>query len=445
MIDRYALPEMREIFAERRKLELWLRIELLAVEALAAEGVVPEEDWQRLRTAVGAVDPDRAREIERESQHDVIAFLRSVTERLGSEGRWLHYGLTSSDVLDTATAVILRDAVGVVETELARLAEIAGQLAIRHRRTVMIGRSHGIHAEPITFGFKAAGWLAEIERDRVRMARARETVNVGTISGAVGTHANVSTAVERHVLGALGLEADPAPTQVVSRDRHAELLTTLAICGGTLERIAVEIRHLQRTEVAEAFEPFGAGQQGSSAMPHKRNPILAERISGMARLLRGDALVGLENMALWHERDISHSSAERFVFERALGVAAYAVRALADLLDGLDVDPDRMRANLESTGGMIFSEALLLAMVAKGADRQEAYRLVQAAAMRSAGRGPSFGEAVTADPGISDWLSRDEIERAMDLDHHLAGIDASYAALGLDDTDAPAPRADASD
>jgi adenylosuccinate lyase len=445
VIERYALPELREIFSERRKLELWLRIELLVVEALAAEGVVPEGDWQRLRTAVGPVDPNRARDIERESQHDVIAFLRSITERLGSEGRWLHFGLTSSDVLDTATAVVLRDATSVVETELARLAEVARHLATRHRNTVMIGRSHGIHAEPITFGFKAAGWLAEIERDRVRLERARNAVSAGTISGAVGTHANVSAAVERHVLGALGLETDPAPTQVVSRDRHAELLTTLAILGGTLERIATEIRHLQRTEVAEAFEPFGAGQQGSSAMPHKRNPILAERISGMARLLRADALVGLENMALWHERDISHSSAERFVFERALGVAAYAVRTLADLLDGLEIDPDRMRANLDSTGGMIFSEALLLAMVAKGADRQEAYRLVQSAAMRAAAGDAIFRDVVGSDPGISDWLSREEIERAMDLEHHLAGIGASYSALGLDDTDAPAPRVDASD
>ena len=444
MIERYALPELREIFSERRKLELWLRIELLVVEALAAEGVVPEGDWQRLRSSVGSVDADRAREIERESQHDVIAFLRSITERLGSEGRWLHFGLTSSDVLDTATAVILRDATGVVETELARLAEVAGRLAIQHRQTVMIGRSHGIHAEPITFGFKAAGWLAEIERDRVRLDRARGAVSVGTISGAVGTHANVSATVERQVLGSLGLESDPAPTQVVSRDRHAELLSTLAILGGTLDRIATEIRHLQRTEVAEAFEPFGAGQQGSSAMPHKRNPVMAERITGMARLLRADALVGLENMALWHERDISHSSAERFLFERALGVAAYAVRTLADLLDGLEVDTDRMRANLESTGGVIFSEALLLAMVAKGADRQEAYRLVQAAAMRSITGDATFRDVIGGDPGISDWLSREEIEAAMNLQHHLAGIGASYAALGLDDTDAPTSRPDAS-
>ena len=432
MIDRYALPELREVFGEQHKLDLWLRIEMLAVEALRDAGIVPEADAERIRAAAGEVDVTRAREIERESQHDVIAFLRSVTERMGSEGRWLHYGLTSSDVLDTATAVVLRDAARLLETELARLLEVVRRLAIQHRATPMVGRSHGIHAEPITFGFKVAGWYAELGRDADRLARAREAVSVGSISGAVGTHANVSAEVERHVLDGLGLAADPAPTQVVSRDRHAELLAALAILGGTLERIAVEIRHLQRTEVGEAFEPFGSGQQGSSAMPHKRNPILAERITGMARLLRADAMVGLENMALWHERDISHSSAERFVFERALGVAAYATRTLADLLDGLEVDADRMRANLDQLGGMVYSEALLLAMVAKGADRQVAYRLVQAAAKRAWAGEATFADALHADPAVAEWLSSAEIDRAMDLEHHLAGIGVTYRALGLD-------------
>jgi adenylosuccinate lyase len=433
MIDRYALPELRDIFGERHKLELWLRIELLAVEGLHDAGVVPDDDFERIRAATGDVDVARAREIERESQHDVIAFLRSVTERLGPEGRWLHYGLTSSDVLDTATAVVLRDATRVVEGELARLAEVVRRLALQHRHTAMVGRSHGIHAEPITFGFKAAGWYAELLRDVERLARARAVVSVGSISGAVGTHANVSAEVERHVLDGLGLEADPAPTQVVSRDRHAELLTALAILGGTLERVAVELRHLQRTEVGEAFEPFGSGQQGSSAMPHKRNPILAERVTGMARLLRGDALIGLENMALWHERDISHSSAERFVFERALGVAAYATRTLADILDGIEVDAERMRSNLDQLGGMVYSEALLLAMIAKGADRQDAYYLVQAAAKRSWAGDVAFAEALASDPGVAEWLSADEIARAMDLEHHLAGIGVTYRALGLDE------------
>ena len=432
MIDRYALPELREIFSERRKLALWLRIELLAAEALHDTGVVPTPDWERVRSAATDVDVDRAREIERESQHDVIAFLRSVTERMGPEGRWLHYGLTSSDVLDTATAVILRDAATVVEAELSRLIEVVHRLALQYRETPMAGRSHGIHAEPITFGFKAAGWFAELERDAERLARARIGISVGSISGAVGTHANVSAEVERRVLEGVGLEPDPAPTQIVSRDRHAELLSALAILGGTLERIAVEVRHLQRTEVAEAFEPFSGGQQGSSAMPHKRNPILAERVSGLARLLRADALVGLENMALWHERDISHSSAERFVFERSLGVAAYATRTLADILDGLEVDADRMRANLELLGGMVYSEALLLAMIAKGADRQDAYRLVQGAAKRAWSGETSFDDALRSDPGVGEWLTGDEIDRAMDLRHHLAGIDVTYRALGLD-------------
>jgi adenylosuccinate lyase len=434
VIDRYALPELRDLFGERRKLQLWLRIELLAVEALNAEGVVPDADWERIRQEVGdgQVDPERAHEIERESQHDVIAFLRSVTERLGPEGRWLHFGLTSSDVLDTATAVTLRDATRAVEGELERLSEVVRRIALQHRSTPMVGRSHGIHAEPITFGFKAAGWYAELLRDAERLARARAGISVGKVSGAVGTHANVSAAVERHVCDGLGLEPDPAATQVVSRDRHAELLAALAILGGTLERVSVEIRHLQRTEVGEAFEPFGAGQQGSSAMPHKRNPVLAERVTGLARLLRADALVGFENMALWHERDISHSSAERFVFERALGVAAYATRTLATILDGLEVDADRMAANLDASGGMVYSEALLLAMVAKGADRQEAYRLVQAAARRASAGGGNFRDELLADEVVGEWLSRDEIERAMDLEHHLAGIETSYRALGLE-------------
>jgi adenylosuccinate lyase len=434
VIDRYALPELRELFGERRKLELWLRIELLAAEALHAEGLVPDDEWQRIRQelASAGVDPDRVHQIERESQHDVIAFLRSITERLGPEGRWLHYGLTSSDVLDTATAVTLRDATRVVEGELTRLAEVIRRLAIQHRSTPMVGRSHGIHAEPITFGFKVAGWYAEVLRDAERLERAREGISVGKVSGAVGTHANVSAAVERHVCEQLGLVADPAATQVVSRDRHAELLATLAILGGTLERISTELRHLQRTEVGEAFEPFGAGQQGSSAMPHKRNPVLAERVSGLARLLRADALVGFENMALWHERDISHSSAERFVFERALGVAAYGTRTLAGILDGLEVDAERMATNLGALGGMVYSEALLLAMVAKGADRQEAYRLVQGAAKRTWGGGQAFRAELLGDDGIAEWLTGDEIEATMDLEHHLAGIEATYRALGLE-------------
>jgi len=439
VIDRYVLPEMAQLFGERRKHQLWLRIELLAAEALNAAGVVPDADWERIRAAGLEVDPTRVQEIERESQHDVIAFLRSVTEQLGPEGRWLHYGLTSSDVLDTATAVTLRDATAVVEGELARLAEVVRRLALQHRSTPMVGRSHGIHAEPITFGFKAAGWLAEVTRDQARLVRAREGIAVGKLSGAVGTHAHVGVEVERFVCDSLGLVADPAATQVVSRDRHAELVSALAILGGTLERIAVEVRHLQRTEVAEAFEPFGAGQQGSSAMPHKRNPVLAERVTGLARLLRGDAVVAFENMPLWHERDISHSSAERFTFERALGVAAYATRTMADLLDGLEVDAPRMARNLELLDGMVYSEALLLAMIAKGADRQEAYRIVQDAAKRAWTADGSFRAELLADAALGRWLDAGEIERAMDLEQHLAGIGAAYRALGLEDAEPVLP------
>jgi adenylosuccinate lyase len=437
VIDRYALPELRELFSEQHKLDLWLRVELLAVEARHAAGLVPDADWERIRASVGSVDRARALEIEQESQHDVIAFLRSVTERLGPEGRWLHFGMTSSDVLDTATAVVLRDSTAFVEAELGKLAETIRGIAIDHRFTPMVGRSHGIHAEPITFGFKAAGWLAEVGRDQARLARAREGIAVGKISGAVGTHAHVTPEVEQFVCTALGLGVDPASTQVISRDRHAELLAALAILGGTLERIAVEVRHLQRTEVGEAFEPFGAGQQGSSAMPHKRNPVLAERITGFARLLRADALVGLENMALWHERDISHSSAERFVFERALGVAGYATRSMAMLLGGLEIDAERMARNLELLDGMVHSEALLLAMVAKGADRQEAYRLVQGAAKRAWSGEVSFGAALGADAEVGRWLSPDEVKGAMTIQPHVDGMQASYRALGLAHGDRP--------
>ena len=431
MIDRYALPELRELFSEQHKLDLWLQIELLAVEARHAAGLVPDDDWERIRASGRSVDGARAREIEQESQHDVIAFLRSVTERLGPEGRWLHFGLTSSDVLDTATAVVLRDATRFVEEELRKLADLLGGMASEHRSTPMVGRSHGIHAEPITFGFKVAGWLAEVQRDQARLARAREGVAVGKISGAVGTHAHVGAEVEEFVCRSLGLGVDPASTQVVSRDRHAELLTALAILGGTLERMAVEVRHLQRTEVGEAFEPFGAGQQGSSAMPHKRNPVLAERITGFARLLRADALVGLENMALWHERDISHSSAERFVFERALGVAGYATRSMTGLLSGLEIDAGRMAQNFDLLGGMVHSEALLLAMIAKGADRQEAYRLVQAAAKRAWSGESTFRTELAADAEVGRWLTADEVETAMTMQPHLDGIGATYRALGL--------------
>jgi adenylosuccinate lyase len=431
MIDRYALPELRELFSERHKLELWLRIEMLAAEARHAAGQMPDADWERIRDGVGVVDTGRAHEIEQESQHDVIAFLRSVTERLGPEGRWLHFGLTSSDVLDTATAVVLRDATRFVEDELQKLADQLRGMAVEHRSTPMVGRSHGIHAEPITFGFKAAGWYAEVQRDQARLARAREGIAVGKVSGAVGTHAHVSAEVERFVCSSLGLAVDPASTQVVSRDRHAELLAALAILGGALERMAIEVRHLQRTEVGEAFEPFGSGQQGSSAMPHKRNPVLAERITGLTRLLRADALVGFENMALWHERDISHSSAERFTFERALGVAAYATRSMTGLLSGLEVDVERMARNLDLLDGMVHSEALLLAMVAKGADRQEAYRLVQGAAKRAWSGASTFSAELLGDEEVGRWLSADEMRQAMTMQPHLDGIDATYQALGL--------------
>jgi adenylosuccinate lyase len=436
VIERYTLPEIGAVWTEEAKYRAWLEVELAVCRARARLGEIPVGEVEELAEKADFT-VERIHEIEEETNHDVIAFVSNVAETVNSPvACHFHFGLTSSDVLDTATAVVLRDAADVVLTELRRLAEVTRRLAIQHRSTPMVGRTHGIHAEPITFGFKVAGWYAEIERDVARLERARDQVAVGKISGAVGSHANVSAEVEAFICERLGLYPDPASTQVVSRDRHAELLTALAILGGTLERVSVEIRHLQRTEVGEAFEPFGTGQQGSSAMPHKRNPILAERVSGMARLLRADALVGLENMALWHERDISHSSAERFVFERALGVAAYATRTLGTILDGLEVDAERMARNLEQLDGMVYSEALLLAMVAKGADRQEAYRLVQSAAQRSWRGERSFREELLADEVVGSWLDSDEIGAAMSLEHHLAGVEATYRRLGLDGDDA---------
>ena len=433
MIERYALPELQEQFSERRKLQLWLQIELLAAEALNRAGVIPDADWERIHQATSdaSVDPARAHEIERESQHDVLAFLRSITERLGAEGRWLHYGLTSSDVLDTATAVTLRDATLLVERELARLAEVARHLALQHRTTRMIGRSHGIHAEPITFGFKAAGWYAELARDQARLARAREEIGVGKISGAVGSHANVSSEVERFVCEALGLEPDPAATQVVSRDRHAELLTALAILGGTLERIAIEIRHLQRTEVGEVFEPFGAGQQGSSAMPHKRNPVLAERVTGLARLLRGDALVALENMALWHERDISHSSAERVVFPDACAAVDFMAIEMTKVLQGLEVRPERMLRNLQFGGGVVFSGRVLTALVESGMSREDAYAIVQKAAMESLQEGgPGFRPQIEKNRAVMERIGA-RLDEVFDPWAGLENTDLAFERLSL--------------
>ncbi len=381
LIERYAPARMRQVFSDQRRFELWLQVEILVAEAWAELGRVPADALTAIRGA--RVDVERIREIEERRNHDVIAFLEQVGETIGPESRFVHLGLTSSDVIDTAFALQLKEAAAIIREELARLREAAAELALRHRSTLMIGRTHGIHAEPITFGFKVAGWVAELDRALARLDQAAAEVAVGKLSGAVGTHATVPPALEERVCERLGLGVDPVSTQIVSRDRHAGFMAALAVVAGTMERIATEIRHLQRSEVAEAFEPFGREQKGSSAMPHKRNPVLAERVCGLARTVRGYAATALENQALWHERDISHSSAERVVFPDACCLVDYMAITLAKVVGGLEVDADRMRENLDLGGGVVFSQRVLLALVESGMSREDAYEIVQSAAHRA--------------------------------------------------------------
>jgi adenylosuccinate lyase len=418
---------MREVWSDRRRFEHWLRIEILACEAWARSGRIPAEALPAIRRAT--FDADRIAEVEERVGHDVIAFLTVVGESIGPESRHLHLGMTSSDVLDTALALQLRESADLLIAELEKTREVAVELALRHRRTLMVGRTHGVHAEPITFGFKVAGWVAELDRARDRLAAARVEVSVGKLSGAVGTHATIPPEIEEAVMAGLGLAADPASTQVVSRDRHAGFLATLAITAGTLERIALEIRHLQRTEVGEAFEPFGREQKGSSAMPHKRNPVLCERICGLARVVRGYAATGLENMALWHERDISHSSAERIVFPDACALVLYMATQAHKVLAGLEVHPERMLANLQAGGGVAYSQRVLLALVESGLGREEAYRIVQSAAMRAVSGEGGFRANLEAEPIVRQRLP--DLEPLFDPAYYLLHVDAAFDRLQL--------------
>jgi len=426
MIERYTRPEMGRLWSDEARLARWLEIELALVDVLVERGEVPAEAAQLLRRNA-RVDVGRMLAIEAEVKHDVIAFLSAVAETVGDEGRFLHLGLTSSDVVDTAFALQLRDAADLLLRGLDRLRAAVRVQAVRHRSTVMIGRTHGIHAEAITFGLKCAGWYAELTRDRRRLAAARAEIAHGKLSGAVGTFANNDPAVEAAVCERLGLTPEPIATQIVPRDRHAVFFTALAVLAGTCERIAVEIRHLQRTEVGEVAEPFGAGQKGSSAMPHKRNPILSENLTGLARLVRGYAGAALEDIALWHERDISHSSVERVIGPDATIAVDFMLARLAGVVEGLEVRPEVMRANLERLGDAIFSEQVLLALVRRGVARDEAYRWVQ----RHALVGVDVRARLAADPDIRRHLARDELDRVFDITHHLRHIDALFTrALG---------------
>jgi len=417
MIERYTRPQMAAIWDEEAKLRLWLEVELLACEALAKRGDVPRDVPGKLRERA-TVNVERMREIERQVGHDVIAFVTSVAETCGPEGRYLHLGLTSSDVLDTAFAVQLVRAADLLIDGATALRDAIRTQAERHRGTVMVGRTHGIHAEPTTFGLKLAGWYAEMQRNLGRLHAAREAVGFGTLSGAVGTFAHLSPDVEAYVCERLGLRPEPLATQIVPRDRHAQFFSTLAVVAGSIERFALEIRHLQRSEVREAEEPFGGAQKGSSAMPHKRNPVLVENITGLARLMRAYAGAALEDIALWHERDISHSSVERVVAPDATIALDFMLHRMTGVVRDLVVHVDAMQANLERWRGAVFSEAVLLALVRKGVARDEAYRWVQRNGMQAM-EGADFRAAVAHDPDIARHLTAKEVAELFDLRHQL--------------------------
>jgi len=417
---------MSAVWSDEAKLEHWLAVELAVLDAWAEVGAVPSASARSVRERARVPSPARVAELERTTNHDVAAFVDAVCADLGPDGRWFHFGLTSSDVLDTALSLTIQTGGSLIRDGIDRASAAVLSRAEEHRSTVTIGRTHGVHAEPTTFGLKLLGWVFQLDRDRARLDRALAGMRVGKLSGAVGTYATTTPEVERLACEALGLEPAPTSTQILQRDRHAELLSTLAIVASSLDRFALEIRHLARTEVREVEEPFAQGQKGSSAMPHKRNPIVAERICGLARLVRGYAHVGLENVALWHERDISHSSAERVVLPDAFLAIDYMLDRFAWLMEGLVVRPERMRANLEATGGLFFSQRLLLALVESGLGRDEAYRMVQRHAMRAWDEGLDFRGLVRADQQIA---SRVDLGAVFDLGAYVKHVDAVFARV----------------
>jgi adenylosuccinate lyase len=425
MIQRYTHPEMGAIWSEQRRYETWLEVELAAADAMADAGLVPAEAARELRTRA-AFDIHRIEEIERTTQHDVIAFTTAVAEKVGPAARWLHFGLTSSDVVDTAQAIQMREACGVIVKGIAGLMEAVRSRAEEHRMTAMIGRTHGVHAEPMTFGVKLALWYAELQRDLDRILRARDAVSVGKLSGAVGTFAHLDPDIEAQVCRRLGLEPAPVASQVIQRDRHAELLSALAITAASLEKFALEIRGLQKTEIGEVEEPFGKGQKGSSAMPHKRNPIGCEQITGLARLVRANAMAAMENIALWHERDISHSSVERVILPDSFIALDHMLRRFTRIVSGMVVYPDRMRENLARSRGVVFSGTVLLELARRGVSREQAYEWVQRNAMRAFHDQQDFKALLLADPDLVAVLGEAEIERAFDLNDQLRNVDTIF-------------------
>jgi adenylosuccinate lyase len=428
MIDRYTRPEMGRIWTQECKYRKWLEVEVAVCEAQAERGVIPADAMEAIRSKAD-FDVPRIEQIEKETHHDVIAFLTSVGEYVGPAARFIHEGMTSSDVLDTAFALQLTAAADLLLEDLDRLLEVLQRRAYEWKDTVMIGRSHGIHAEPITFGLKFALWYAEMKRHRERLQRARESVRVGKISGAVGTYANIDPAIEKRVCFKLGLEPDPVSNQIIQRDRHAEFFSVVAIIGCSIEKIAVEIRHLQRTELREAEEFFSPGQKGSSAMPHKRNPIASENLSGLARVLRGNALAAMENVALWHERDISHSSVERIIGPDSTILLDYMLARLTRVLDRLTVYPENMRRNLGLTGGLFFSQQVMLALARKGLSREDAYRLVQRNAMRAWSEGSQLQELLQQDPEVTQRLDSEDLAAIFDINYHLKHVDTIFSQV----------------
>lgn len=428
MIPRYTPEDIGAIWTDAKRIEAWLKVELAACEAMTELGMIPADDLRSLKETAAKVDfaalAVRALEIEKTTKHDVIAFLTAFEELAGPPSRHVHFGMTSSDVLDTAFALQLLDAIALIEAALDGLRAAVKKRAEEHRKTVMIGRSHGIHAEPITFGMVLASWYAELTRSRHRLTAARNEIAVGKISGAVGTSAHLPLSVEANALAKLGLAPETVATQVVSRDRHAQLFSTLAVIASSIERFAVEVRHLQRTEVREAEEPFTRGQKGSSAMPHKRNPILTENITGLARLVRGWAVAALENVALWHERDISHSSVERVIGPDATITLVFMLRRMTSVVSGLVVYPERMRENLNSMRGLVFSQSVLLVLTEKGLQRQAAYAIVQRAAMRVWDEGVEMKKALLEDAELMRSISAEEIEQCFNLDKQLGNVGA---------------------
>jgi adenylosuccinate lyase len=428
MIPRYTHPEMGRIWSDQRRYETWLLVETAAAEAMASAGIVPADAARDIRER-GAFDIGRIDEIEQTTQHDVIAFTTAVAEHVGPSARWLHFGMTSSDVIDTAQAVQMREACDVILADLEALSSAIRERAFEHKRTPMIGRTHGVHAEPMTFGLKLALWHAEIARDTERVRRAKQVVSVGKLSGAVGTFAHLPPSIEADVCRRLGLEAAPVASQVIQRDRHAELLTALAITAASLEKFALEIRGLQKTEIGEVEEPFGKGQKGSSAMPHKRNPIGCEQIVGLARLLRANAHAAFENIALWHERDISHSSVERVILPDSCIALDHMLRRFTRIVRGMVVYPDRMRENLSRSLGVVFSGSVLLELAKKGVSREQAYEWVQRNAMRAFGEKTDFRSLLLADGDVARVLTRPEIERAFDLDEQFKHVDDIFTRV----------------